>query len=73
MNTYYPFDENGVRDAIKSLHIHEYLGFCFLLNFLGDIENLMIKLVEFTLGNQNFPKNSQKFCVRKFVSKRRLG
>jgi hypothetical protein len=34
MNTY-PFDENGVRDAIKSLHIFmNILGFFFLLNLV---------------------------------------
>jgi hypothetical protein len=69
MNTY-PFDENGVRDAIKSLHIHEYLGF-FSSSKFGDIEILMIKLVEFTLEKNNFSKISQKFCLRKFVSKKK--
>ncbi len=62
MNSY-PFDENGVRDTIKSLHIHEYLGFFFFPSQFGDIENSMIKLVEFTLEKQNFPKISQNFCV----------
>jgi hypothetical protein len=31
----------------------------------------MIKLVEFTLEKKNFPKISQNFCVRKFVSKKK--